>query len=130
MDMSPQHYIPGVCNIGGAEIRVRKRIGWAMLAVTIAVATAVLLLDVSRWWRLLVFPVAYGSAIGFIQGYAGFCAAYGLRGVLNLGPRAGRTEPVREDAARRRDRRRALRMVATATIVAIVVTVAVWIVPA
>jgi len=34
--MNDNVYIPGVCNIGPAEIAMRKRVGWGALAVTVA----------------------------------------------------------------------------------------------
>lgn len=129
MDTVPRHYIPGVCNIGAPEIRLRKAWGWAMLLVTVAVFAVFFVIDVSRWWRLVVFPAAFGAAYGLIQGYAGFCATYGILGVFNLGPDAGRTETVRDRLARKRDRRRALRMVLTSIAVAAVVTLTLLAVP-
>lgn len=130
MDTTPRHYIPGVCNIGGPEIRLRKTWGWTMLVLTTAIVAVFFLIDVSRWWRLLVFPAAFGAAYGLIQGYAGFCATYGILGVFNLGPEAGRTESVRDQSARKRDRRRALRIVLTSLAVGAVATVLALVIPA
>lgn len=130
MDTEPRHYIAGVCNIGPPEVRLRKTWGWAMVVVTVAAVAGLLLIDVSQWWRLFVFPLAFGAAYGLVQGYAGFCATYGILGVFNLGPETGRIESVRDRAARKRDRRRALRMVLTSAAVAAVLTALVFLIPA
>ncbi len=56
-------------NIGPAQRRKRVRFGVVMLAVSAAIAAALLLSGANRWWRLgLFFPLAT-SAIGFFQAY-------------------------------------------------------------
>jgi hypothetical protein len=66
----PQPDAPLVCNLDRGGARLRGRIG-AVLAVGTAI-TLVLVLrdDVARPWRLVVFPLAYGAAIGFLQARA------------------------------------------------------------
>lgn len=56
-------------NIGPAQRRKRVRFGFVMLAVSAAIAAALLFFGASRWWRLgLFFPLAT-SVIGFFQAY-------------------------------------------------------------
>jgi hypothetical protein len=100
-------YHPGACNIGPAEIARRRRTGWVGLAAAAVLAAGLLLVDapaVARW--LVALPLAVG-AIGFLQAYFRFCAAYGAAGIRNFGP-LGSTERVDDAAARRADRAKAV----------------------
>jgi hypothetical protein len=100
-------YVPGVCNIGPAEIRRRKQSGWLGLGVTILVWAAFLIFGVSAPWRLLLFFPAMISAAGFFQAALHFCAGFGMRGVSNFGPEVGKTETVEQTEFRLKDRRKA-----------------------
>ena len=100
-------YHPGACNIGPAEIARRRRSGIVGLAAAAVLAAALVLVDApaaTRW--LVALPLAVG-AIGFLQAYFRFCAAYGAAGVRNFGP-LGSTERVEDAAARRADRSKAV----------------------
>ena len=60
-------YIPGACNIGAAEIRLRRRIGWIALATTVVAGAILILLQLltvgaalQDGWRLRIsnlFPI-------------------------------------------------------------------------
>jgi hypothetical protein len=100
-------YVPGVCNIGPAEIRRRKQSGWFGLGVTILVWAAFLIFGVSAPWRLLLFFPAMISAAGFFQAALHFCAGFGMRGVFNFGSEVGKTETVEQTEFRLKDRRKA-----------------------
>lgn len=102
-------YRPGSCNIGPAEIRRRQQAGVIGLLGTVALGGGLLLLDAPAWSRLLVALPAMMSLVGFIQARSRFCAAYGLRGVLNLGA-IGQPQQVGDADARAADRRKALRI--------------------
>jgi hypothetical protein len=92
-------YVPGTCNIGAAEIALRRWVGHAGL-----IATAVL--AASRAWRLTLALPAAVAAAGYLQAQLRFCANFGFRGVYNFG-RVGHIDRV-ADQHRARDRRRAL----------------------
>ena len=56
-------YVPGTCNIGPDEIALRRRVGHAGLAVTAALAAALLRSDLHPAWRLtLALPAASAAA--------------------------------------------------------------------
>jgi len=117
-------YRPGVCNIGRAEIARRKRVGWIGAIATAVLWLVLVFFHVSAVWRLMLFFTAVIAAIGFLQAYMHFCADFGFRGVFNLGPQVGRTETVEEEF-RRRDRRKALQIVAYSILIAaLLVTIA------
>lgn len=106
---SADGYQPGACNIGPAEIRRRRRIGYAGLAAAVAVGAALLAVDAPTIARLLIaLPVA-AALSGFIQAQMRFCAGYGMAGLRNLGE-LGQQESVEDEAARAADRRRALQI--------------------
>jgi hypothetical protein len=100
-------YIPGVCNIGPAEINRRKRGGWVGVGVTILLWLAFWALRVPAAWRLTLFFPAFLSAEGFLQAALHFCAGFGMRGVFNFGAEVGKTETVEQAEFRRKDLRKA-----------------------
>lgn len=117
-------YIPGVCNIGPAEIKRRKQSGWAGLAATVLLWAAFIVLDVAAPWRLLLFFPAFFAALGFFQAAMHFCAGFGMLGVLNFGPQAGKTETVEQAEFRRKDRQKAIQIGLYAALMGLVVALA------
>jgi hypothetical protein len=101
-------YIPGVCNIGPAEIKRRRRSGWFGFGVTILLWLAFWVFGVPAAWRLLLFVPAFLSAEGFLQAALHFCAGFGMKGVFNFGSELGKTEMVEQAEFRRKDQRKAL----------------------
>lgn len=105
--MSVTEYIPGVCNIGPAEIRARNRSGWASL-VLLAILWGVFAwrhVPMSYYWFL--FLPAAGAATGFLQAAMHFCVGFGIKGVFNFGPQVGKMDTVEQAGFRRQDRRKA-----------------------
>ena len=89
-------YVPGSCNIGPAEIALRRRAGHAGLVVTAALGAALLRSDLPRAWRLTLAVPAAGAASGYLQAHERFCADFGWRGVYNF-DRRGQEQPVAGD---------------------------------
>jgi hypothetical protein len=104
-------YVLGRCNIGPAEIALRRRAGHAGLVVTAALGAALLRSDLPRAWRLTLAVPAAGAASGYLQAREAFCADFGWRGVYNFGHR-GQEQPVAGDQALAQDRRKAMRIAA------------------
>jgi hypothetical protein len=104
-------YVPGSCNIGPAEIALRRRAGHAGLVVTAALGAALLRSDLPRAWRLTLAVPAAGAASGYLQARERFCADFGWRGVYNF-DRRGQEQPVAADQALAQDRRKAMRIAA------------------
>ena len=107
---SPQlntQYIPGVCNIGPAEIAARKRSGFIGLIVTVALWIAFAYFDLASPWFLLLFLPAVASATGLIQGYSHFCAGFGMKGIFNFGSTVGNTDTVSQAEFRAKDKKKA-----------------------
>lgn len=105
-------YVPGACNIGPAEIALRRRAGHVGLAVTATLATALLRSDLPRAWRLTLALPAAGAASGYLQARQQFCANYGFRGLYNFDSR-GHEQPVPATMPQPEDRRRARQITAT-----------------
>ena len=100
-------YIPGVCNIGDAEISRRRQSGWFGLGVTFLLWVLFFILKVPAPWRLFLFLPAALGASGFLQAAFHFCAAFGMRGVFNFGSAVGKTDTVEQAEFRRQDVRKA-----------------------
>lgn len=103
-------YVPGVCNIGSAEIRRRRRFGHFALAATIAAALILTALAAPVAAFLLVGLLAAAAAEGYLQAYLHFCAGFASRGLYNLGPVAGQTTQIASPEARLVDRAQARRI--------------------
>ncbi len=101
-------YIPGVCNIGPAEIKRRRQSGWFGLGATLLLWLAFFVFHVPTAWRLFLFFPAFLSAEGFLQAAFHFCAGFAMQGVFNFGADVGKTETVAQLAFRRKDQRKAL----------------------
>lgn len=119
MDQANNQYIPGVCNIGPAEIRKRRQSGWVGLALTVALWGLLIWIDSAPAWRLLVFLPATMSATGFIQAYTHFCAHFGFSSLFNFG-NVGKTDSVQQAEFRAKDRRKAWQIVVYSVLVGLV----------
>jgi hypothetical protein len=117
-----QDYVAGACNIGPAEIALRRRVGHAGLATTAVLAAALLRSDLPRPWRLTLALPATGAAAGYLQARQRFCADFGYRGVYNF-DRRGHEDQVPTQQARQQDRRRALQIGATSAAIGVGVAV-------
>ena len=111
-------YVPGTCNIGPEEIALRRRAGHIGLAVTAALATALLRSDLHPAWRLALALPAAGAASGYLQARQRFCANYGFRGLYNFEQR-GHEQPVPVAGAQDEDRRRSLQIAGTSAAIGV-----------
>jgi hypothetical protein len=100
-------YVPGTCNIGPAEIAMRRRVGHAGLIATVVLAAVLLAVDAAPAWRLLLALPAALAAAGYLQAWLRFCANFGFRGVYNFDA-LGHEQRVAAEEARAQDRRRAI----------------------
>ncbi|GIU97519.1 MAG: hypothetical protein KatS3mg013_1322 [Actinomycetota bacterium] len=116
----PEGYAPGVCNIGPAEIARRRRIGHLGVAASVALLAALAVGGADRAWRTLVVAPASVAAAGYLQARLRFCANYGFRGLVNMGP-IGAATRIEAAEAIARDRRRALAVGAASLAVGIAV---------
>jgi hypothetical protein len=123
----PDGYLPGVCNIGMAEIRVRRIWAAAMLAATIAAFAYLLWKESQPAWMLLLFPLAMGIGVSWLQARERFCVNFGVRGRFNFG-RIGPTTKVADAEARRRDFTKVRSMFLRGAVIAAVVTAAAFVV--
>lgn len=109
--MTNATYIPGVCNIGPAEIQRRRSAGIGGAVATGAVIAATVLTGVPKPLRLLAILPAAGAATGFIQAATHFCAGFGMRGVFNFGA-TGTTDTIEQAEFRAEDQAKAKRILA------------------
>jgi hypothetical protein len=114
-------YIPGVCNIGPAEIKQRKQSGYIGLIVTILLWAVLVALHSSAIIRVVVFFPATMSASGFIQSYKHFCAGFGMKGLFNFGATVGQTDTVAQKEFRAKDRGEALRILGYSALIGLIV---------
>ena len=116
------HYIPGVCNIGREEIRMRWITGWVGFAITVAVWVALMVSKSPTERYVWLFVPAFVSALGILQASLHFCVAFGAKGLFNFKPQIGVTETVDQTEFRAKDRAKAIRIMLYAFGIATIVT--------
>ena len=114
-------YIPGVCNIGPAEIKKRKQAGWIGLILTVALWAIFIWFDIPSIWRLTLFFPAMMSVTGFLQAYMHFCVYFGFANLFNFGD-VGKTDSVSQAEFRKNDRRKAWQIVSYSILISLVIT--------
>lgn len=129
MSATTSEYIPGVCNIGPAEIRRRRASGWIGVAIAVVFLVAAFALQLPAPWRLLVAAPVGLAAGGFLQAAFHFCANFAMRGLFNFDGVEAAKEEVSQREYRRKDQRKALLIVGLALLIAVVVAVAAFLIP-
>lgn len=111
-------YTPGVCNIGPAERRARRRLGYVGLVIAVVMLVAFVVFQVPDLFRAtLALPVGV-AANGFLQSAMHFCVGFSMRGLYNMGSSLGTEESVMDAAMRRADRRKGLQIVTYSMLIA------------
>lgn len=129
MNLKTPEYQPGSCNIGGPEIRRRKKSAIIGAIFSIAFYIFVLSIHAPKGVRALIFFPLVLATIGWCQSRRKFCLAYGLSGVFNFG-NLGEVSRVQDPAQRSADRAQALKMLAQATVVAVMLALLLTFFPA
>lgn len=119
---SASAYVPGVCNINTAEIASRRKAGYIGLILFIVLAAPLLLLDLPRLIRILLFLPAFVSAIGFLQAYYKFCVGYGAAGKQNATDGDKEAQDIIDAAAKDLDQKRTRKINTEASVIAGLVT--------
>lgn len=124
---SNDRYIPGVCNIGPAEIRMRRASGLFGAGVTIIMFALFYVVSVDPMIRLLIFVPAVLGAAGILQAQLHFCAKFGMSGLFNFGDDIRRQESVDQAEYRRKDQRKAIMIITGSASIALgVALIAYW----
>jgi hypothetical protein len=122
-------YIPGVCNIGPAEIKRRKLTGFIGLYVSAILFAVLLVGGFDKPWRLLLFIPVTVSAIGYLQAKFHFCVRFGTKGLFNMGTKLVIPETVEKAEYRQKDQRKALMIAGLAALIGIGITLVVFLLP-
>jgi hypothetical protein len=120
--MASTEYIPGVCNLGRAEIRARWIAAWLGIGITLGCLLLFALVEVPWYFKVLVFLPASLGAAGVLQAVSRFCVKFGFQGVFNFGPDVGKTDTVEQAEFRRKDRQKAIQISVTGLALAAAVT--------
>jgi len=105
--LAPEAYVPGICNIGPAEIARRSRAGHGGVVASLVTFGAIVALAMPAPVRLLVALPAAAAASGYLQARLRFCAGFGSTGIFNFGALGQRSrvsdpESLAKDRARSR----------------------------
>ena len=124
--MEQEKYIPGSCNIGPQERKLRKAGGWIGTAVFLGLLVWFHLASFPKWADFFLFIPALVGAIGFLQYYSHFCVNFGLRGLMNVDKEAFKTEQVVQPEYRRLDRQKSWKIIVTGFAIALAATILVY----
>jgi len=124
--MEQEKYIPGACNIGPEERRMRKIGGWAGIGLFLALFAVLYFTGSPRWARWFLFLPALVATTGWVQYTNHFCVNFGMQGLRNLDKAAFQTENVVEAEFRRKDRQRALGLIALSVAISLGATLAAY----
>jgi len=120
--MEQEQYIPGACNIGPEERRMRKIGGWAGIGLFLILFAILYLTHAPQWTRWFLFLPAIVAATGWVQYANHFCVNFGMRGLMNMDKAAFQTENVIEAEYRKKDRQRALLLIALSVAISLAAT--------
>jgi hypothetical protein len=115
-------YVPGVCNIGPVERRMRRLGGIFGSIATVVIFILLLVGDVHWAWRLILIIPATMAATGFLQDRLHFCVGFGMQGLFNVINSAGVTNNVELEEFRLQDRRKAISILLYSLAIGLVVT--------
>lgn len=121
-------YIPGTCNLGKAEVRSRQFVALVGLIMSATTLIGLIGTNASRGARFSIFIPLMIFSVGFLQSRKKFCLAFGLMGTFNLG-KLGEMSRVTDPAFRKADRLMALKLLAQAAALALVLTIIVVLLP-
>lgn len=121
MEQKENKYVPGVCNIGPAEIKKRKQAGWVGLTLTTVLLGILMYFNAPPIWRLTLFIPAMMSATGFLQAYMHFCAYFGLASLFNFND-VGKTDAIQLEEFRAQDRLKAWQIIIYSSLIGITIT--------
>ncbi len=120
--MASPRILPGErCNIGPDEIARRRRIAIVGTVVTAFVAAALIAGHAPVASRLVLWPLAAGTTVTWLQVLRRFCVRFGAFGLENFAD-LGRERKV-DPSMRSADARKALEMVLQGVLVGLLVTV-------
>jgi hypothetical protein len=82
--MSASQYQPGVCNIGGPEVKRRKRVFQLGSVVFLALSLYFVISGAAASSAFVTMIPAILAAVGYVQSRKKFCFAFGLLGTFNF----------------------------------------------
>lgn len=121
-------YVPGVCNIGKEEIKMRRNAAIFGLALSILVASLLLLTHADILWRFVIFFPLVSLGIGFQQWYFKFCVRFGMKGLFNFKD-AGQTISIEDAEMRRLDKAKAVKMIVIGILFGLTITILFYLIP-
>ncbi len=114
-------YIAGNCNIGPEEIYRRKRIGYLGLVGMAIFIIIDINFHLQQVWKLILFAPTVYALSGFLQARQKFCFLYGFMGLSSISGRRIFSK-TKDNLELRKDRSRALRLVAQVFFGALLIT--------
>lgn len=97
--------------------------------MTVVLFILIVVLDIPPSLRLLIaLPVGL-AATGFLQAKLHFCVRFGMAGLFNMSETALKHETIDQSKYRKKDQRKALIIISSATIITLVITIITYILP-
>lgn len=122
-------YVAGACNIGTSEIRRRRAFAIVGFAVAAVMLVALVAAGAAPAARLVLFLPLWGGFFSWLQARRRFCAAYAIGGLSNFGDDHSTQEAITDTAAHREDLRAAIRIARDSSLLALVPTILLALLP-
>ena len=128
LKMPETDYLPGVCTIGGGEVRRRQFVALVGLFFSITSLIALIVMNAPREARIGIFFPLLVASVGYVQSRSKFCLAFGFAGTFNFG-KLGDISRVSDADNRATDRKTALTILLKSFLLAAIATLVVLAVP-
>jgi hypothetical protein len=115
--MNSDKYVPGCCNIGEKEIKVRQKFLLAFLLFT-ALLTAAAHLFHATWMIYVLYFCTLSTIVLFVEVTTRFCVLFGVFSLHNFNE-LGHLENVEDGRCKKKDRIKAIYIVAGAALLAL-----------
>jgi hypothetical protein len=129
MNKTADSYQPGICNINTAETAKRRKLGHIGLSVFIVLLIVFLLMNVSRYYRVVLLLPALMGASGYLQARNHFCVGYAGAGMQNADESSTQASRIADKEARAQDKQKARAMNLQSAAIGIVLTAIAIILP-
>lgn len=116
-----EKYEAGLCNIGKNEITIRKKLFNFSLLVMLSLICLSMAFHQDKWMTLLLFVSTFFTFLLFIEIRLKFCILFGFFNLYNF-KQLGNLENVNDLELKRKDRKRAFKIVTLSFFVAAAIT--------
>lgn len=104
-------YIPGVCNIGTAEKKVRLKAAYVGTFLTFIIVAAAFIFSTEKTYRIFSTPFFFFAILNYLQSRHSFCVKFGVFKEYNFGPKIGVTAAIVDKESIKKDKQKSIKII-------------------